>query len=37
MHARLQMLTDEFQTKAGVPAADVPAILEMAPPASPVR
>ena len=37
MRARLQMLTDEFQTKAGVPAGDVPAILEMAPAASPVR
>jgi hypothetical protein len=37
MRARLQMLTDDFQTKAGVPAADVTAILQMTPPPAPVR
>jgi hypothetical protein len=37
MRARLQMLTDDFQARAGVPAADVPAILEMKPPPAPAR
>ena len=37
MRARLQMLTDDFQARAGVPAADVPKILEMTPPPVPVR
>lgn len=37
MRARLQMLTDDFQTRAGVPAADVPAILQMTPPPAPGR